>query len=230
MGNLYGCCLPPGREGDYPIDATLRAACLLCPAPHADDPTVPVGSKTPTFAAVTLFVDNDRCAAAAAAGASSSGGCTVFCWGGCHGMLAGPSLLHPYPSLAAPPIPIPAAGRACRLCSRRARPWTTARRRSGCSCAPHPTLCLAATRRRRATRWAVLCRWRPVLLLLPGPRALSWHCCPGILLMPQLWHVRAKAERHPCASAALRHAAGGAAAAGRGHLPEDDCEAARCGG
>ena len=31
--------------------------------PHTDDPTVPPGSKTPTFAAVTLFIDNDRCAA-----------------------------------------------------------------------------------------------------------------------------------------------------------------------
>ncbi len=39
---------------------------LYCPpAPPnecADDPTVPAGSKTPTFAAVTLFIDNDRCA------------------------------------------------------------------------------------------------------------------------------------------------------------------------
>lgn len=36
--------------------------CLRAPpALRTDDPTVPPGSKTPTFAAVTLFVDNDRC-------------------------------------------------------------------------------------------------------------------------------------------------------------------------
>lgn len=35
---------------------------LLPPPAAADDPTVPPGSKTPTFAAVTLFIDNDRCA------------------------------------------------------------------------------------------------------------------------------------------------------------------------
>ena len=33
---------------------------LLLLLPAAEDPTVPGDSKTPTFAAVTLFVDNDR--------------------------------------------------------------------------------------------------------------------------------------------------------------------------
>ena len=41
---------------------------LTCPVPsrlrsrrrRADDPTVPEGSRTPTFAAVTLYIDNDR--------------------------------------------------------------------------------------------------------------------------------------------------------------------------
>ena len=43
--------------------AHVRAALLLLlllVMTTADDPTVPEGSRTPTFAAVTLYIDNDR--------------------------------------------------------------------------------------------------------------------------------------------------------------------------
>ena len=44
-------------EGDQAFESFVAAAGVL---PAAEDPTVPGDSKTPTFAAVTLFVDNDR--------------------------------------------------------------------------------------------------------------------------------------------------------------------------
>lgn len=43
-------------------------------AAAAEDPTVPGDSKTPTFAAVTLFVDNDRWAGGRVGGVGGVGG------------------------------------------------------------------------------------------------------------------------------------------------------------
>jgi hypothetical protein len=91
---------------------------LLLLLPAAEDPTVPGDSKTPTFAAVTLFVDNDRWAS------------STRRWGAVvdvRTLLVGDVTERPAPARAPPLISTPytaaaaAGGRACRLSSRRAR-------------------------------------------------------------------------------------------------------------
>lgn len=62
----------------------------------ADDPTVPAGSKTPTFASVKLFIDNDR-----------------WGWQEHWGGLAALRVDHTPPTTRPSPAP---GGRACRLC------------------------------------------------------------------------------------------------------------------
>lgn len=56
-GLLLLCQLLRALAAD-PLSPCANANSLLT---AADDPTVPEGSRTPTFAAITLFIDNDRC-------------------------------------------------------------------------------------------------------------------------------------------------------------------------
>ncbi len=93
----------------------------LLDRPRADDPTVPPGSKTPTFAAVTLFIDNDRCAALClllGAAASKLGRCSqaASCirWPvtSCHDRQAAASMVPTH--FALPPTPLCCSNPASR--------------------------------------------------------------------------------------------------------------------
>lgn len=99
------------------------------PPPAADDPTVPAGSRTPTFAAITLFIDNDRWALCALCTLCtlSGGGSRGRVGKACCRLSSGPPGALQVGAPATCPLPRPTSprlapgGRACPLYSRQAR-------------------------------------------------------------------------------------------------------------